>query len=68
MLVVPRHRKAAYAAKEIEMVLKAYCVRCKIKRAIIKPEKVVMKNGKLATQGKCPVCGTAMFVAAYEAW
>lgn len=25
------------------------------------PEKITMKNGRPATQGKCPVCGTKMF-------
>ena len=39
----------------------AYCMRCKTKREMKNPEKITMTNGKPATQGICPVCGTKMF-------
>jgi Domain of unknown function (DUF5679) len=39
----------------------AYCVRCKAKREMKNPKSITMKNGKKATQGTCPVCGTKMF-------
>lgn len=39
----------------------AYCVKCRAKREIKNPEQVTMKNGRPATKGTCPVCGTALF-------
>jgi Zn finger protein HypA/HybF involved in hydrogenase expression len=39
----------------------AYCVKCKAKREMKNPKKVVMKNKKPATKGECPKCGTGMF-------
>lgn len=43
------------------MAEQAYCVKCKQKRDVKDPEKVVMKNGRPALKGKCPVCGTTLF-------
>ena len=39
----------------------AYCVKCKAKREVKSPKQIVMKNGKPALKGICPVCGTAVF-------
>ena len=39
----------------------AYCVKCKAKQHMKDAKEVTMKNGKKATQGVCPVCGTKMF-------
>ncbi len=39
----------------------AYCVKDKRKVEVQNPQKITMKNGKPATEGKCPVCGTKMF-------
>jgi len=39
----------------------AYCVKCRKKQEMVDPTQVTMKNGKPATQGKCPVCQTKMF-------
>jgi hypothetical protein len=39
----------------------AYCVKCKEKREMQDATVIEMKNGRPATQGKCPVCGTKMF-------
>ncbi len=36
----------------------AYCVKCKASREIKDPAVITMKNGRPATQGTCPVCGT----------
>jgi hypothetical protein len=44
--------------------MQAYCVKCKTKREIKNPEKVVMKNGRTATKGTCPVCGTKLYTFA----
>ena len=41
--------------------MKAYCVKCRASREIKNPRALTMKNGKPATQGVCPVCGTKMF-------
>ena len=39
----------------------AYCVKCKTKREMKNPKKVKMKNGKPATKGECPKCGTTLY-------
>jgi hypothetical protein len=39
----------------------AYCVKCRQKREIKNPKQVKLKNGRLAVQGNCPVCGTKVF-------
>lgn len=41
--------------------VEAYCVKCRTKRTMQNPHRIQMKNGKPATEGKCPVCGTKMF-------
>ncbi len=41
--------------------MEAYCMKCKDKREMNTPKPVTMKNGKPATEGVCPVCGTRMF-------
>ena len=41
--------------------MQAYCVKCKAKQEIKDPKAVIMKNGRQATQGLCPVCGTKVF-------
>jgi hypothetical protein len=43
------------AAKE------GYCVKCKAKKEMKDPQDIVMKNGRPATQGICPDCGTKIF-------
>ena len=39
----------------------AYCVKCRKKVEMKNPKRVTMKNGKLATKGTCPNCGTSVF-------
>jgi hypothetical protein len=39
----------------------AYCVKCKAKKEMKDAKSITMKNGKPATQGVCPSCGTKMF-------
>ena len=41
--------------------MQAYCVKCRAKREMKDTKSITMKNGKPATQGVCPVCGTKMF-------
>jgi len=46
--------------KEADMV-QAYCVKCRSKKEMKDSKAITMKNGKPATQGTCPSCGTKMF-------
>lgn len=39
----------------------AYCFKCRKKVAIKNPKAVTLKNGKPATSGVCPTCGTKVF-------
>ena len=41
--------------------MEAYCVKCRAKREMRDTRAITMKNGKPATQGVCPTCGTKMF-------
>jgi len=41
--------------------MEAYCVKCKAKQTMNDPKEITMKNGKPATTGICPACGTKMF-------
>jgi len=41
--------------------MEAYCLKCRTKREMKNEAQITMKNGKPATQGVCPVCGTKMF-------
>ena len=41
--------------------MEAYCFKCRAKREIRNPQGVTLKNGRPATQGACPVCGTKVF-------
>ena len=41
--------------------MQAYCVKCRAKREMRNARPITMKNGRLATQGVCPTCGTKMF-------
>ena len=44
-----------------QVAAEAYCVKCKTKRQIKDAVQITMKNGRPATEGKCPECGTKMF-------
>ena len=41
--------------------MQAYCLKCRQTREIKDAQQVKMKNGKPATRGVCPVCGTKMY-------
>ncbi|MEA2086420.1 MAG: DUF5679 domain-containing protein [Chloroflexota bacterium] len=41
--------------------MQAYCFKCRKKVEIKNPQKVTLKNGRPATRGTCPVCGTKVF-------
>ncbi|MEE9489374.1 MAG: DUF5679 domain-containing protein [Thermoplasmata archaeon] len=42
-------------------MVEAYCVKCRKKIEMKDPTKITMKNGKPATKGTCPKCGTKVF-------
>lgn len=41
--------------------MQGYCMKCRSKREMKNATTIKMKNGKPATKGVCPVCGTKMF-------
>ncbi|MDP2949277.1 MAG: DUF5679 domain-containing protein [Chloroflexota bacterium] len=41
--------------------MQAYCLKCRKKQEMRNPQQVTLKNGRPATQGTCPVCGTKMY-------
>ena len=45
----------------MENQITGYCVKCKKKQEIANPQEIVMKNGRNAIKGNCPVCRTGMF-------
>jgi hypothetical protein len=44
-----------------EVLMEAYCLKCRTKREIQGATQVTLKNGRPATQGSCPVCSTKVF-------
>ncbi len=41
--------------------MEGYCLKDKKKVEIKDAQQVTMKNGKLATKGVCPICGTTIY-------
>ncbi len=41
--------------------MQGYCLKCHAKKEMKGPKAVIMKNGRPATQGICPMCGTKIF-------
>jgi len=39
----------------------AYCLKCRAKREMQGAQPVTLKNGRPATKGRCPTCGTTMY-------
>ena len=54
-------KNALFCIVKKEVTMQAYCVKCRSKREMKDAKRITMKNGKPATQGVCPVCGTKMF-------
>jgi hypothetical protein len=72
MLDILPHFCYAYGVRELaltqarmqeglRMEVQAYCVKCKAPRKMKDAKEVMMKNGRPAAKGVCPVCGTSMF-------
>jgi hypothetical protein len=49
------------AAATREDIMEGYCLKCRERREMKDAKAITMKNGKPATEGKCPVCGTKIF-------
>ena len=43
------------------MAATGYCMKCKAQREIKNAKQITMKNGRPATEGTCPNCGTKIF-------
>ena len=41
--------------------MQMWCIKCRKKVIAVKVQGVMMKNGKPATKGKCPNCGTGCY-------
>jgi hypothetical protein len=41
--------------------VEAYCFKDKKKVEIKNPQQVILKNGRPATKGVCPICGTQVY-------
>jgi len=41
--------------------MQAHCMKYRTKREMKGTKSIIMKNGRPATEGICPVCGTRMF-------
>lgn len=54
-------QKRTGSAHQQEDAMQAYCLKCRTKRDMRNPQQVTLKNGRPATQGSCPVCGTKMY-------
>lgn len=39
----------------------SYCLKCRAKRDMRNPQQVTLKNGRLATRGTCPDCGSTVY-------
>lgn len=47
--------------EDITKPVEMYCVKCRAKRSAKNMKRVKLKNGRPATKGICPKCGTNMF-------
>ena len=59
VVIVYRSYENIIQKEEDEM--QAYCMKCRAKKEMKDAKAITMKNGKPATQGVCPTCGTKMF-------
>ncbi len=41
--------------------MEAYCFKDRKKVQIKNPQQVILKNGRPATKGVCPICGTQVY-------
>jgi len=56
-----KRRSQLHVAEPGGKRLEGYCVKCRAKKEIKNAKAVTMKNGRPATEGQCPDCGTKIF-------
>jgi RNase P subunit RPR2 len=56
-----RRPGSTHPAEEETMAVNGYCLKCKTSVEIKDAQAITMKNGKPATKGTCPTCGTTIF-------
>jgi len=54
-------RKGLFSIQKGGNPMQAYCMKCRAKKEMKDAKAITMKNGRPATQGICPTCGTKMF-------
>jgi Domain of unknown function (DUF5679) len=57
LLSLPVQRSKREEGRGVE----GYCVKCRAKKEIKDAKSITMKNGRPATEGVCPTCGTKIF-------
>ena len=57
----PRLGKIRKRPVQKEEIMQGYCVKCRARQEISNASQVTLKNGRPATKGTCPKCGTGMF-------
>ena len=60
-ILISRQNQMASVLVRKEFTMNGYCLKCRAHREMQEPEEVTLKNGRLATRGKCGECGTTMF-------
>lgn len=45
----------------VKLPIIAYCLKCKQRRVMLDAHEVIMKNGRPAMRGTCPVCGIGLY-------
>ena len=53
--------QSKHKSKQRRYDMTAYCMKCRKKVEMKNPKQVTMKNGRPATTGTCPYCGTKVF-------
>jgi len=56
------------AKKKEGIMATAYCMKCRKKIEIRNSQQITLKNGRPATQGVCPICGTKVFRIGKTRW
>ena len=58
--IAARATIAIVSRQEVNL-MEAYCMKCREKVEVKNAKKVKMSNGRPATKGECPKCGTKVF-------
>ncbi len=59
-LITLQFCKLEMVKKEVDQ-MQAYCMKCRAKKEMNDAKSITMKNGRPATKGVCPTCGTKIF-------